>query len=169
MRILLISLPRTGSNSLMKRYADEFNLKMIGEPFNSINDDNSFKLDDNVIIKTIINQKPKNVNNCFDFYLNFSKNFDKVILLSRKDKDACAESLAFLNYHEKDGFKYNEKYEWYETPNISISKTFIVDCEKELIKLSNSLMIDIIYYEDIFEVNSKDRLRLRNLKSSKLL
>ena len=169
MKILIISLPRTGSNSLMKKYAEDFNLKMIGEPFNELNKDMIFKLENNIIVKTIINQKPNDYTDSHTFYINFIKYFDRVILLSRKDKNACAQSLAFLNYYESTGLKYNEKYIWHKTPNIDISKNFIDVCETSLIKLSNELMIDIIYYEDIFNLNSKDRLRMGNLKSSKLI
>jgi hypothetical protein len=153
----------------MKKYANDFNLKMIGEPFNELNKDVIFKLENNIIVKTIINQKPKDYIDSYTFYINFIKHFDKVILLSRKNKTACAESLAFLNYYESTGFKYNEKYTWHETPNINVSKKFIDECEASLIKLSNTLMVDIIYYEDIFDLNSKDKLRIGNLKSYKII
>lgn len=169
MKILIISLPRTGSNSLMKLYSEKFNLKMFGEPFNPNNLPNSFEIEDNIVVKTIINQKPKNITNSKQFYIDFSKNFDQVILLSRKDKNACGESLAFLNYNENNGFKYNEKYEWYKTPNIEESKKFINECEQSLLDLSESLNISIIYYEDIFDLDSPQRLRFKDLKMNKLI
>ena len=165
MRVLIISLPRTGSNSLMKLYSEKFNLKMFGEPFNPNNPLNSFEIEDNIVVKTIINQTPKNITNSKQFYIDFSKNFDQVILLSRKDKNACSESLAFLNYNENTGFKYDEKYEWYKTPNIEESKKFINECEKSLLDLSESLNISIIYYEDIFDLNSPQRLRFKSKKT----
>lgn len=169
MKILIISLPRTGSNSLMKIYSEKFNLKMIGEPFNPNNLSNSFEIEENIVVKTIVNQKPKNITNCKQFYIDFSKNFNEVILLSRKDKKACCESLAFLNYNEKNGFKYDEKYQWYETPNIEESKKFINESEQFLLDLSESLKIPIIYYEDIFDLSSPQKLRFGNLKTNKII
>lgn len=34
MKIVLITLPRTGSTSLLKNLSEEYNLKAISEPFN---------------------------------------------------------------------------------------------------------------------------------------
>jgi len=171
MKILIISLPRTGSNFLMKKYSTEYNLEMIGEPFNPINNKTNIDLEnsDNIVVKTIINQIPNNEINPIDFYNNFSKKFDKTILLSRKDKKQCAESLAFLNYNEKNGFKYNDEYTWHWTPNIEESKKFIKNCDDLLSNLSNILKIDIIYYEDIFDLNSQNRLRKGNIKPNKII
>lgn len=172
MKILIISLPRTGSNSLMKKYANKHNLIMIGEPFNQKNKNIDFEWENmnNIIVKTIVNQKPNHIKeDTIEFYLDFSKKFDQIILLNRRDKKDCAESLAFLNYNEKNGFKFDEKYEWYETPNIEISKKFLEECDKQLTELSKLLMIDIIYYEDIFDINSKDRLRVGNYKAKDLI
>ena len=171
MKILIISLPRTGSNSLMKKYADDYNLIMVGEPYNEITNHVNIEWEnmDDIVVKTIINQKPKHIDDINEFYVNFSKKFDKVILLNRKDKTACAESLAFFNYNEKNGFNFNEKYEWYKTPNIEESKKFLEKCDEQLNELSKSLMIDVTYYEDIFDLNSNDRLRIGNLNRNKIL
>jgi hypothetical protein len=172
MKILIISLPRTGSNSLMKKYANQHNLIMIGEPFNEKNKNIDFEWENmnNIIVKTIVNQKPNHIKeDTIEFYLDFSKKFDQIILLNRRDKKDCAESLAFLNYNEKNGFKFDKKYEWYETPNIEISKKFLEECDEQLTELSKLLMIDIIYYEDIFDINSKDKLRIGNYKAKDLI
>ena len=171
MRVLIISLPRTGSNSLMKKYSNDYNLEMFGEPYNKINKyiwtENDYSKD-NVVVKTIISQTPNDENNV-DFWFNKSKNYDKVILLSRKDLNACAESCAFLSYNLKNGFKFNEKYEWYLTPNMRETITYINKCQKDLEDLSNLLNIEIIYYEDIYDLKSNERLRVKNYKPEKLI
>ena len=169
MKILIISLPRTGSNFLMKQYSEKYNLKMIGEPYNLINKYENWENEDNIIVKTIINQIPEGISNAIHYYADFHKKFDETILLSRKNKIECAESLAFLNYNEKNGFKYNQEYEWYPTPNFNESLKFIEECSNQLIELSNLLNKDIIFYEDLFELNSKNRLRKGNLKPNKLI
>jgi hypothetical protein len=172
MRVLIISLPRTGSNSLMKQYSEKYNLKMFGEPYNEINKNLWSENDlnsDNIIIKTIIHQTPNNQLSCIKFWINESKKYDKVILLSRKNLNECAESVAFLSHNYKNGFNYNEKYDWYPTPNLNESITYIQKCDEDLKTLSNFLNINIIYYEDIFNLSSKDRLRNMNFKPKKLI
>jgi hypothetical protein len=172
MRVLIISLPRTGSNSLMKQYSKKYNLKIFGEPYNEINKNiwSEMELEqDNIVVKTIIHQTPNSELNHIEFWISESKKYDKVILLSRKNLTKCAESVAFLSYNEKNGFKYNKKYNWYLTPNLNESMIYVEKCDKDLKILSNFLNIDIIYYEDIFDLNSKDRLRNINVKPNKLL
>jgi len=172
MRILIISLPRTGSSTLTNKYRLNYNLKAIEEPFSEPND-GKYSIEDisknNLIVKTIIGQIPKNENNEIIFWYNQSLTFDKVILLSRKDLKACIESTSYLYYNAIRGFEYNESYEWHLTPNHEVISKYIYKCESDLNKLSKLLNIDIIYYEDIYDLNSKDRLRLKKFKRTKLL
>lgn len=172
MRVLIISLPRTGSNSLMKQYSEKYNLKMFGEPYNQINQNLWSENDlncDNIVVKTIIHQTPNNELNYIQFWINKSKEFDKVILLSRKNLKECAESLSFLDYNEKYGFKYNEKYEWYLTPNYQKWYEYLLSINEDLLTLGKLLNIEITYYEDIYDLNSNERLRIGNLKPSKII
>ncbi len=172
MKILIISLPRTGSTSLLNKYSLEYNLKKIEEPFNLKNIEKLNQNDineDNIVLKTIIDQIPPNETNHINYWINKSKEFDKVILLSRKDLKECAESLSFLDYNEKYGFKYNEKYEWYLTPNYQKWYEYLVRVNEDLLTLSKLLNIDATYYEDIYDLNSNERLRIGNLKPSKII
>jgi len=171
-KILIIALPRTGSTSVLNKYSLEYNLKKIEEPFNIRNLEKLNENDlnqDNIVLKTIIDQIPSNETNHINYWFNKCKEFDKVILLSRKDLKACAESLAFLDYNEKNGFKHNEKYEWYLTPNFNKFYKHIIRMNDELHKLSKLLNIKITYYEDMFDLNSEERLRIGNIKLNKLI
>lgn len=166
MKILLISLPRTGSHSLMNKISFDNNLKIYSEPFYSKNrylyDNMIWENENNFIVKTIINQIPFDGLNNIQFYKNFSNIFDDVILLSRKDLVACTESLSYLLYNKKDGFSHNESYVWNYTPNYNEIKEYINQCDLDLKHLSVELKKDIIYYEDIFNPNSDERLRINN-------
>ena len=75
MKILLISLPRTGSNSLMKRYSNQYKIDMIGEPFHheQIEKYKTFdwKENDNFIMKSIIDQLPDNETDMLNFWYQF--------------------------------------------------------------------------------------------------
>lgn len=172
MKILLISLPRTGSHSLMFKLAEEHNLKIYSEPFYIKNRKNNVNIkwedEDNFIMKTIVNQIPEDGIYNVDFYKSFSLIFDKVILLSRKDLIACIESCSYMAYNLDKGFSYNVKYEWKPTPNYNQIKSYIEKANSDLITLSNELNIDIIYYEDIYDLNSQDRLRMDG-KNKKIL
>ena len=172
MKVLIISLPRTGSTSLLNKYALEYKLKKIEEPFNIRNIEKLIYNDineHNIVIKTILDQIPINETNYIYYWFNKSKQFDKIILLSRKDLKLCAESLSFLDYNEKNGFKYTDKYEWYQTPNFDRWFKYLTNLNGDLIKLSILLNIEITYYEDIFDINSKDKLRVGNYKVKNLI
>lgn len=164
MKILLISLPRTGSHSLMFKLAEEHNLKIHSEPFyiknRKQNININWELEENFILKTIVNQVPADGIYNIDFYKQFSNIFDEVILLSRRDLIACAESCSYMTYYLDKGFSYNIKYKWKLTPNYNEIKSYIEKCNTDLLTLSTILHKDIIYYEDIFNLNSDDRLRI---------
>lgn len=180
MKILIISLPRTGSTSLLFKMADEYNVRPIFEPFHD--GTNTFyngetiwtynKNENNVIVKTIVHHHPNN--------LELVKEFNIIILLSRRNLKECAESNAYFakqvnsakeiilknNNEYKSGYK---SYTPYFYDNISqrefeTSFNFILKLDSELKKLSELLKIPITYYEDIFDVNSKDRLRKNKSK-----
>ena len=159
MKILLITLPRTGSNSLLKIISKEENLVPINEPFISLPNKQKqyenfdWKTTDNFCVKTHINHMN------ISFYLEFIKFFDKVILVSRRDLKACAESLSYAHHFKN----FSEKYVWSVTPNFERTMEFVKKIDKDLHELSKLTNIDISYYEDLFDVNSEDRLRSRNV------
>jgi hypothetical protein len=158
MKILLITLPRTGSTSLLKQISTERGLNSISEPFNEV-DNNiekykkfNWKFTNNICVKTHINHRE------IPFYLDFVKFFDEVILLSRKDLIACAESLSYANHFKN----FDSQYVWVNTPNIKYNIELIKKFDKKLLELSKMINTNIIYYEDIFDVNSSNRLRIVN-------
>ena len=86
MRVLIIALPRTGSTSLLHKIAEERGLTPLFEPFDGTNRI-IYNKEDNVVVKTII---------CHHFdNLELSKEFDEVILLTRKNIIECVESHSF--------------------------------------------------------------------------
>jgi hypothetical protein len=165
MNVLLITLPRTGSTSLLKKISKEKNLNSISEPFNDVNGNlqkyNNFKWDEitDVCVKTHINHKD------IKYYLDFIKNFDEVILLSRKNLIECAESLSYANHFKN----FTEKYEWVNTPNLKENIKLVKGFNKELEKLSKLTNIEISYYEDLFNSESEDKLRKNDIKRKNLI
>lgn len=170
MKVLIISLPRTGSTSLMKRIAENDNLKPIFEPFGETNPNKlniNYDTFDNIVVKTmifdVINQSDDNI----QFYTEFSKKFDKVILLSRKNLKECAESLAYMERWVGNGYTSHNEYIWNESGlNIDEKYEFVKSQNIDLKKLSDILNIPITYYEDMFDINSNQRYR-KNIKIDK--
>ena len=160
MKVLLITLPRTGSTSLLKKISTEENLISISEPFNDVNRNSekyknyNWENANDICVKTHINHKD------ITFYLEFIKYFDKVVLLSRKDLIACAESLSYANHFQN----FTEKYEWINTPNLNKNIKLVKQFNKELKKLSVLTNIKISYYEDLFNLKSEDKLRKIDIK-----
>jgi hypothetical protein len=98
MSILIIALPRTGSTSLLNKLSKERGLKPLFEPFDNTG---RFKYNNekNVVLKTIICHHPNNIELC--------KEFDEIILLSRKNLLECAESHAYQTHFSKTNRKWN--------------------------------------------------------------
>ena len=165
MKILILALARSGSTSLLKRISEEQKLNSIGEPFNNINGnlekykDYDWKNTNDICVKTHINHKD------VTFYLEFIKFFDEVILLSRKDLNACAESLSYANYFQN----FTEKYEWINTPNLNQNIKLVKEFDEELKKLSKLTNIKISYYEDLFNTESEDKLRKHVIKRKNII
>jgi hypothetical protein len=160
MKILIIALGRTGSTSLLFKLAEEYKLNVIMEPLER----NLFREDeDNIIIKTLIWQIPKGENEDTWFKTLIPK-FDKVILLTRKDLKSLTESLSFYRHRKNSGFFSNIPYLWEKTPNYDEIESMVINYNKILFELGNEMNIDISYYEDIFDPNSNERLRLGDIK-----
>jgi hypothetical protein len=164
MSILIIALPRTGSSELGRRLSTYNKFKYEFEPFNpsvGLPPLTDFK---KIVLKTIIFHLPYYIKeeNRINWLIELTKNFDEVVLLSRKNLTDCAESWSYLIYKEKS-FKSNQPYLWEKTPNYNEEYLNIIKWNEELTFISNELNIPITYYEDLFNPNDNDRLRKGNL------
>jgi hypothetical protein len=167
MRILIISLPRTGSTSLLNKISKEKKLQPLFEPFDGSG--RTLYSDDlkNIVLKTIVcEQHPKDVDNYMEWITNFSKTFDEVILLSRKDLIACAESHSYCVFNKSKGFTSYNNYLWEKTPIDEICYNNVIKWDGFLKELSIKLKTPITYYEDIYDINSEERLRKGNKPSN---
>jgi hypothetical protein len=172
MRILVISLPRTGSTSFSKKLAKENNLTFVFEPFapraKQFNKIKNFDCDytkDNVIVKTLINDEYS-----IDWIINLSKEFNKVYLLSRKNLKECAESWAYLTHkrNEHNDFDFESEYYWEKTPNYDECENQIYRWNTKLQLIATKLEQEILYYEDIFE-DKTNKLRKGDKEHNKRL
>lgn len=171
MRILIISLPRTGSTSLMKNLSEKHKMDFVFEPFNPLNTSHTNIINfENSVVKTIIFHKPKEIDESkrLTWLIELSSKFDQTILLSRKDMIACAESWAYLNHKGKTlGFNSTSQYLWERTPNYERSLENVKLMNEELSFISAKTNIPITYYEEIFDLNDTSRLRKGNREAVK--
>jgi len=169
MKVLIISTARCGSTSLMKNIAKEKNLKPIFEPFNFRQDNKTqYTTDlDDVVVKTLVGQYPHSsdtldINGLVEWeswICEFIKEFDEVILLTRKNLNAAAESFSVASYSDDSWF---DSYVYKELPNLELSKKHLYYTNRFLFNVFHRTKIPVQYYEDIFDENSKDRLRVLN-------
>jgi hypothetical protein len=163
MRILILSLPRCGSTSLLYKIAKKENLRPVFEPFDGSGRQLYRDDMDNIVVKTVIIQRTDNE--------EFTKKFDKVILLSRKNLKEHIESYAYYWYElEKNNYKSHDPYVYIPPPQsvLETSKELLVKWNSELEEISKNINTPITYYEDIYDTNSIDRLRI-NPEKIKLL
>jgi hypothetical protein len=167
MNILIISLPRTGSTELGKKLAIDNKLVYNFEPFNPLNKINTQNNIHNTVVKTIIFHKPNSIKESdrISWLIELISKFEKTILLSRRDLEACAESYAYLNYKSNiSNFSSVSPYLWEKTPNYNEELYNIKIWNDELNYISEKTNIPITYYEDIYDLNDKNRLRKGNKK-----
>ena len=162
MKILIIALPRTGSTTLLYQIAKERKFRAFFEPFNLKENYYFNSTMDNIVVKTIVEQHSNN--------LDLAKDFDEVILLSRKDYRKHVESLSYLYYNIPNGYNSNKPYD-YSVPPLEVvqkAEKRINEMNAELETLSEQLNIPIQYYEDLFDPNGPDRLRIKTNEKSLL-
>ncbi len=163
MKILIISLPRTGSTNLMQNLAKKNKLKPLFEPFDGSARENYHEKMDNIVLKTIVEQQPDLDIGYLEFIKDLIGKFDKVILLSRKNLQECAESHAyFVHNRGKKGFTSATEYFWEPTPVDDLCLKNIIKWNDILQEISETYKIPITYYEDLYDTKSFKRLRKGN-------
>ena len=153
MKILIIAIPRSGSNTLLKSMSSTLKLKKIDEPFNE-NLWENVKYDiipeNNVVVKSLISIVVPN-QTTINFYKEYSKLFDKIIILSRKNTQEAAESYAFQMWTPTNiPNKWHQKYNYNQPGDIDKWVEFMIKTKNNLETLSNELNIEIDWYEDLY-------------------
>jgi len=153
---LIIGIPRSGTSSLMKSIASANNLPYIYEPFRR--GINEFEIE-NIVFKTQLSQiddkfktetvTEEHLQNCVDFYVDFSKQFDKVILIIRENTKENAESLSVQN----SGMDERAKYLYHNHLYDDLSEKLEIKIKmvnEYMVKLSNLLNVPIDTYENVY-------------------
>ena len=190
MKVLIVGIGRSGTSSLMNGIAEQFDVR-ISEPFYHRRIFKHYKEfewplkvlqeEGSLVIKCLINQTPlhldvKTDEDMIGFYVDWSKEFDKTILLSRKNIKEHWESWLNLMYRFYQTHKepwpgdrakepnwvqnVHKKWYWDAIPqdfiDLQTPIKYKFEQHHESIKvISERLNIPITYYEDLY---GEDRL-----------
>jgi len=155
-RTVIVAMHRTGSTSLLKGFRGIFRTRYLGEPWNlRVHDEHKYKDPKTVIghdlLKTLIMQLPPGETDIIKFYSDFVKHYDNVIILSRKNRKAIAESWGLAERTNN----WNYSYYLEENHNLDIDLTPIDYYCNKLEELSEKLQIPITWYEDLYSGDLK--------------
>lgn len=157
MKIILLSLPRTGSTSFAKSLSNTLDLPLI-----SIPDEYTYKENGHLITK-ILNKKKvilrisPSLKTGYEL-IDFIGKFDRVIFLSRKNNYQHYRSFVNLYYKlyiKKSG--YHDQYDSAEIPQKYYNELkdrlgwkILLEDKEKIEQLSLLLNIPVLYYEDLY-------------------
>ena len=196
MKILILGISRSGTTSL-RRGIQSQGYHTIGEPFKSntheslvyefITGDRTYPLPElsehkNICIKILCDQVPKNIDLSFDDFIKlFVKDFDKIILLDRKNDIEHEESFIHLHWRMARNEKVHQSWtsdlipETFKKQHYDEFRHTHLHLQKEqLKKVSNFTSTDITWYEDLYGTDRNKSLEIinnwniENLDSTKL-
>ena len=155
MNILLISPHRCGSTTLMNTLGNLLQLNIVEEPWNyyihNVEDYIYPYSPKSSIVKSLVEQKAlqSKASDNVSFYLECIELFDRVIILSRKDRVALAESYARqMQFGKADSWHEQYTVEHPEMLNLDINKVNTW-CD-DILKIANYSNIPITWYEDLY-------------------
>ena len=142
---MIIAHERSGSTNMMSALSKIYKIRQYAEPFNiAWNNKLIVNFSKECVVKTIINQRTN------DFYIDYVKNFDVVILLFRNNAKETIESLASM-------WKLNNYNRWHDAwridSNLIIPEIVfdsILKQQQQIKELSIRMELPITYYEDLY-------------------
>jgi hypothetical protein len=164
---LIISTPRSGSTNLMKSIASAYSIPEQFEPF-AIG--GSKKASSNKITKVIVERLT------VKRLIALSREYDKTVLLTRKDATAASESWCFMKENLDISFvnvKWTSASNTFNPKKLDEYKLRFNSQVGKIEKLSKALNTPIDYYEDLYHtktlLDTSIKLDLTFLDSSKKL
>jgi len=165
LKLLILTLGRSGSTNLFNSLVNEYKCIGIDEPFiNSNGIDkkqenlNKIKNLNNIVVKHIISHEFVDID-------ELQKYFDKKVILIRKNINKHLESIINLKYKQSiNQNNSHSKYIFDDIPKVFIEThknnilNYINYYNKLLNKISQKYNIPIIFYEDIYSDNIENNL-----------
>ena len=159
MKILIIAISRSGSTALARMFGHILGYTTYYEPFNFGHPSAASQifpntLPSNCVVKSISDQKPKDVIDILDFYTKYVNEYDRVILLSRKDKQLVYESILHRVTYFFNG-NWHTPYVYQELPENKEVREYVKNQSNLIESLSDILNIPITWYEDLYSGNQQ--------------
>lgn len=169
MKVLILGISRSGTTSLLKGFKHQKYIT-VGEPFNNaINLNRDYPPvelidNDNICVKTLCNQIPNNLDISFyAFIKKFIKEFDKIILLDRKNNIEHEESFMHMYWRLSINQLAHTKWSSGVVPN-DFKENFYKDGgmnrlylqKEQLKKISSYINTPITWYEELY---GEDRIQ----------
>ena len=170
-KVLIVGVPRSGTTSLMDGFYKQGYYK-VSEPYNPkiwIKIKHSYPLKQleeypTLVVKTIVGQVHDSWKGDWQsFIVELSKQFDKVILLDRRDNNEHYTSMLNLDYKlylsrelGEDTHPFKKWREEEIPPMFAIGykaaggEDRLLSLKTELNELANKLSTDVDYYEDLY-------------------
>jgi len=158
MKILIISPPRCGSTSLILSIRDITKYHIINEPYyiESVRKVYPLVIPNNSVVKMLSNQVPTEFGKPTDFIkyiLSIKNDYDKIILLNRRNKKQHLESWAnwLVRYKRND----DTHMIWYSDDIEKELNQVSYDMDlkyqvNSIYNISDKLSIPITFYEDLY-------------------
>jgi len=159
--ILIVGPHRSGTTSLMKGLGEILELKTIEEPWNYyLHNTGEYEypyfFKEYRLVKSLIEQKAiewKKLST-IKFYLHCFELFDHIIILSRRDRTALAESYAhqmqFGNFES-----WHTNYTIKDTGVLNLETSKVNNWCDNIVELSNKSNIPITWHEDLYSGNTE--------------
>ena len=144
MKILVLSNIRCGGEYFTKTLAENYGLKHIHEPYGVVD------FGENICVKIHLKNSYS-----IDTIIEHSKLYDYIFILDRKNKKEQLKS-AYVTYNITNHrtSKWMWKDEYLEINNLDVSmeylQNYISTIHTKLVKISNLITKEIIYYEDLY-------------------
>ena len=176
MKILFVTLGRTGSTNLCRGLSKTLSLDFLDEPFNKNNSKlfdyyySKIKNSESIIVKHIITQTTKDLKYT-EFLKKLIKEFDYVISLGRKNIKEHYESLCNLRYRNETNKNVHEQYQFESIPeqfktyyNSILTTEKLKEYQDEIEIISDKNKLTKLYYEDVYSHDIE-----KNYKNIKLI
>lgn len=168
MKVLILGTARSGTTSLAKAFSEQGYYTLI-EPYNLVYTNHySYPLEElsysKLCVKSIGVQKPKNIllSEIIEWQLKFIQDFDKLILLDRRNESEHMESFIHLHWRLKNKESVMQNWtsdiipNWYKEKYKLKFEYDLKEMKDHIEKISELTNTDITYYEDLY---SDDRVK----------
>lgn len=161
MKYLILATGRDGSTQLFYAIHDRLESQNMGEPYTTVSEPYNYDLGvktyfmkRNIVVKCIVNKYhiPESWNpedgDTIDFFTGLALNFDKTILIRRKNKGKRLYSALHAHKHNTWKGEYKQKPITLDSNNLTDEIDDFIDAEIIAHELSKSFLT--IYMEDLY-------------------